>query len=193
MCIAKLLYRSLFSLVLALPYLPATAQSAPEKPAAVPHDGQHDFEFEIGSWKTHVRRLVHPLSGSNEWAEYDGTSVVRKIWDGSGNLVELRIEGPAGRIDGVSLQLYNPQSRQWSLNYASRSSGTLSPPTIGEFRNGRGEFFDQETFNGRAILVRFIISDIKPNSIHFEQSFSDDGGKTWEVNWIANDTRIESE
>ena len=186
---AKVLCWSLFCLLLAFTSVPGSAQAAQQK-AAVAHDGQHDFDFEIGSWKTHVRRLVHPLSGSGEWAEYDGTSVVRKIWDGSGNMVELRIEGPAGRIDGVSLQLYNPQSRQWSLNYASRSAGTLSPPTIGEFKNGRGEFYDQETFNGRAILVRFIISDIKQNSIHFEQAFSDDGGKTWEVNWVADDTRV---
>jgi len=192
MCIVKRsCLRPLLCLLLALSSVAAIAQSAPQKPAS--HDGQRDFDFEIGSWKTHVRRLVHPLSGSNEWVEYDGTSVVRKIWDGAGNMVELRIAGPAGKIDGVSLQLYNPQSRQWSLNYASRSGGTLSPPNVGEFKNGRGEFYDQETFNGRAILVRFIISDIKPNSIHFEQAFSDDGGKTWEVNWIADDTRIAAE
>jgi len=194
MCIVKRsCLRPLLCLLLALSPVATIAQSAPQKPTSAPHDGQRDFDFEIGSWKTHVRRLVHPLSGSSEWAEYNGTSVVRKIWDGSGNMVELRIAGPAGHIDGVSLQLYNPQSRQWSLNYASRSAGTLSPPTIGEFKNGRGEFYDQETLNGRAILVRFIISDIKPDSIHFEQAFSDDGGKTWEVNWIADDTRLASE
>ncbi len=188
MWIAK--FSCLFCFFLVLCPVPGFAQAAQPKAAVAPHDGQRDFDFEIGSWKTHVRRLVHPLSGSNEWAEYDGTSVVRKIWDGAGNVVELRIAGPAGRIDGVSLQLYNPQSRQWSLNYASRSGGSLSPPTIGEFKNGRGEFYDQETFNGRAILVRFIISDTKPNSIHFEQAFSDDGGKTWELNWVADDTRM---
>ena len=194
MCIVKRsLLRPLLCLLIAVSSMSGFAQSAEPKPAAAPHDGQRDFDFEIGSWKTHVRRLVHPLSGSNQWAEYDGTSIVRKLWDGSGNMVELRIAGPAGKIDGVSLQLYNPQSRQWSLNYANRTSGTLSPPTIGEFKNGRGEFYDQETFNDRAILVRFTISDIKPNSIHFEQAFSDDGGKTWEVNWVADDTRITAE
>ena len=57
-------------------------------------------------------------------------------------------------------------------------------------QNGRGEFFDQEDFNGRPVLVRFIISDIKPESCKFEQSFSTDGGKTWEANWIAIDTRV---
>jgi hypothetical protein len=153
-------------------------------------DGQHDFDFEIGTWKTHVSRLQHPLTGSATWVEYDGTSVVRKIWSGRANLLELEVHGPAGHLEGLSLRLYNPRSRQWSLNFANSNGGTLSQPTIGEFKNGRGEFFDQETLNGRAMYVRFVISDIAPNSCHFEQAFSGDGGKTWEVNWIALDTRI---
>jgi hypothetical protein len=153
-------------------------------------DGSHDFDFEIGAWKTHVARLVHPLSGSTTWAEYDGTSIVRTIWDGRANLLELEVTGPSGHIEGLSLRLYNPDAHQWSLNFASSAGGSLAQPTIGEFKNGRGEFYDQETFNGRAILVRFVISDITPDSCHFEQAFSDDGGKTWEVNWIATDTRM---
>ena len=153
-------------------------------------DGQHDFDFEIGTWKTHLRRLVHPLSGSTTWVEYEGTTVVRKVWNGRANLIELEADGPGGHFEGLNLRLYNPESHQWSLNFASSSGGTLSQPTIGEFKNGRGEFFDQETLSGRAILVRFVISDITPNSCHFEQAFSDDGGKTWEVNWIATDTRV---
>ena len=153
-------------------------------------DGQHDFDFEIGTWKTHLSRLLHPLTGSTTWVEYEGTTLVRKVWNGRANLVELEADGPAGHFEGLSLRLYNPQARQWSLNFASSSSGTLSQPTIGELKNGRGEFFDQEPLNGRAILVRFVVSDITPNSCRFEQAFSDDGGKTWEVNWIATDTRV---
>lgn len=159
-----------------------------QRPVTV-RDGRHDFDFEIGKWRTHLRRLVHPLTGSTTWVEYEGTSVVRKIWDGRANLVELEVDGQAGHIEALSLRLYNPESRQWSLNFANSKGGALSPPTIGDFRNGRGEFFSQETLNGRAILVRFVISDITPNSCRFEQAFSDDGGKTWEVNWIATDTR----
>jgi len=161
--------------------------------AAKEHDGQRDFDFEIGTWKTHLKRLQHPLTGSKTWVEYDGTTVVRKIWDGRANLVELVADGPAGHFEGLSLRLYNPQSRQWSLNFSSSKSGTLSQPTIGEFKDGRGEFYNQETLNDRAILVRFVISDITPNSCRFEQAFSDDGGKTWEVNWIATDTRVKEQ
>ena len=180
--------QKLIILVLAVIFAtPIFAQTpkAPEQPY-----GQHDFDFEIGLWKTQLRRLVRPLTGSTTWVEYEGTSRVSKVLDGRANLVELNVSGSAGRIEGLSLRLYNPESRQWSLNFANINAGVLTPPTIGEFKDGRGEFYNQDTLNGRSILVRFIISDITPNSCRFEQSFSSDGGKTWEVNWIAVDTRI---
>lgn len=154
-------------------------------------DGSHDFDFEIGTWKTHVSRLVHPLSGSKVWAQYDGTSAVSKVWNGRANLVELEADGPQGHLELASFRLYNPQAHQWSLNVASSRGGSFGTPTVGEFKDGRGEFYDQETFNDRAILVRFVISNITPKSCHFEQAFSADGGKTWEVNWIADDTRMD--
>jgi hypothetical protein len=170
--------------------LGAFGSSGPVFAQSSPRDGTHDFDFEIGTWNTHLRRLLRPLTGSTTWVEYKGTSIVRKVWDGRANLLELDVEGPAGRLEGLSLRLYNPEARQWSLNFSNIKGGTLSPPSIGEFRDGRGEFFSQETLNGRAILVRFIISDITPTSARFEQSFSADGGKTWEVNWLAVDTRV---
>jgi hypothetical protein len=150
----------------------------------------HDFDFELGTWHTHLRRLVHPLTGSTTWVEYDGTSVVRPVWDGRANLVELDVSGPAGHIVGLSLRLFDPEARQWSLNFASAAGGTLAVPAIGAFKDGRGEFFDRETYDGKPIDVRSSISDITPTSYQFEQSFSVDGGKTWEVNWVAVDTRI---
>ena len=180
---------SLSRMLLLVSCLGVLGSPAPVRAQSSPRDGQHDFDFEIGTWNTHLRRLLRPLTGSTTWVEYRGTSVVRKVWDGRANLLELDVEGPAGRLEGLSLRLYNPEARQWSLNFSNSKGGTLSPPSIGEFKDGRGEFFSQETLNGRAILVRFIISDITPTSAHFEQSFSADGGKTWEVNWIAVDTR----
>src|SRR3984957_16931039 len=157
------------------------------------HDGSHDFDFEIGTWKTHLSRLQHPLTGSKTWIEYDGISLVRKIWNGRANMVELEVDGPAGHVEGLNLRLYNPQSHQWSLNHANVKGGTLIVPTVGEFKNGRGEFYDQEEFNGRMILVPKGGRDITANSCPFEQAFSDDGGKTWETNWIAVDTRVSDE
>lgn len=157
---------------------------------ATPRDGSHDFDWEIGTWKTHIHRLAHPLTGSSNWVDYDGTSVVRNIWDGKANLVELEVDGPAGHIEGLSLRLYDPASHQWSLNFANSKMGEIGVPTVGEFKDGRGEFYDQERIGDRMILVRNIWSDITLTSGRFEQSFSDDGGKTWEVNWIATDTRM---
>jgi len=153
-------------------------------------DGQHDFDFEIGSWKTDLKRLVHPLSGSHEWMECHGTTVVSKVWNGRANLVELVANCPSSHFEGLNLRLYNPASHQWTLNFANAGSGTLSQPTVGEFKNGVGEFYDQETFNGRAILVRFVIKPVSKDVCRFEQAFSEDGGKTWELNWVAIDTRI---
>ena len=152
-------------------------------------DGQHDFDFEIGTWKTHLRRLVHPLAGSDTWVEYDGTSLVRAIWNGRANLVELDVTGPAGHLEALSLRLYNSQTHQWSLNFSAVGSGTMGDPAIGQFTQGRGEFVDREMFDGRLIDVRFVITQVSPDTCRFEQSFSNDGGKTWEVNWIATDTR----
>jgi len=185
----------IFGLVFAMQPVQGFAQAkadAPRTDAEAPkaRDGQHDFDFEIGTWKTRLKRLLRPLTGSTTWVDYEGTTVVRKVWNGRANLVELEVDGPAGHLEGLSLRLYNPQSRQWSLNFSNSGGGTLSTPAIGEFRNGRGEFFGQETLNERAIFVRFVISDITATSCRFEQSFSDDGGKTWEVNWIATDTRL---
>ena len=157
--------------------------------ATTQRDGQHDFDWEIGTWKTHLRRLQKPLRGSTTWVEYEGTTVVRKVFEGRANLVELKADGPAGQFEGLSLRLYNPQARQWSLNFANVSSGTLTAPSIGEFKDGRGEFYNQDTYDGRAIFVRFVITKITPDQYRFEQSFSADGGKTWELTWVAVDTR----
>jgi hypothetical protein len=170
---------------------PLQAADAQLPPAFVKQGGPQDFDFEIGQWKTQLKRLSNPLSGQPaKWVEYEGTTRVTRVWDGRANLVELDVKGPAGHIEGLSLRLFNPETRQWSLNFANARSGTLTPPTLGGFQNGRGEFYSADTFDGRDILVRFVISDVKPDSARFEQAFSADGGKTWEVNWIAVDTRV---
>jgi hypothetical protein len=177
-----------FFLVQALPAF-AQSDSGTTSTSVQKRDGQHDFDFEFGDWKAHISRRLKPLTGSTTWVEYDGTSVVRKVWKGRANLGELEVSGPAGRIEGLSLRTYNPQSRQWNISWVNSAEGTLGPPMIGEFKNGRGEFFNQESFNARAIFVRFIFSDVTMNSFRLEQAFSDDGGKTWEANWIATFSR----
>ena len=177
-------------LMLPMPVVSASRAQAESPSAAAARNGAQDFDWEIGTWKTRLRRLAKPLSGSDEWLEYEGTSVVRTVLDGRANLVELKVEGPAGRIEGVSLRLYAPQARQWSLNFANIRNGLLTRPVLGGFRNGIGEFYGQDELDGRAILVRFVISEVTADSARFEQAYSNDGGRTWETNWIATDTRI---
>ena len=194
----RLVSRCLVALFAANILNPAVVCAAPElaaspptsRPAQPPPGSEHDFDFEFGVWKTHLKRLLHPLAGSTTWVEYDGTSTVRKVWNGRSNLLELEVDGPKGHIEALSLRLYNPEAHQWSLNFANSAGGTVTTPSIGEFHNGRGEFVDQESFGTRTILVRFVITKVSPTSCHFEQSFSDDEGKTWELNWIAEDTLV---
>lgn len=174
--------------------VPRTVPRGREKQAeqARLRDGQHDFDFNFGTWKTRIRRLRHPLTGSSEWIELKGTVVVRKVWDGRAQLEEVEADGPNGHFEDLCLFLYNPEAHQWSMNFANSRTGVVGmPPTIGEFKNGRGEFYDQETFSGRAILVRIVWSGITPNSHKFAQAFSDDGGKTWETNMVADLTRAD--
>ena len=135
-----------------------------------------------------LHEAVKPSAAYSE--PFAGTTTVRKVWNGRANLVELEVDGPQGHIEGLSLRLYNADAHQWSLNFSNSSGGTLSPPVYGEFKDGRGEFFGQDSLGSRAILVRFVISPLTRDSIRFEQGFSDDAGKTWEVNWIATDTRV---
>jgi hypothetical protein len=190
------------SVVVAFQPLRALAQQNSETATtSVPHtatepDGQHDFDFEIGTWKIHLKRLDHRLVGSTNWVEFDGTSVTRKVWGGRADLEEFETDSPAGgHIEGLTLRLYDPQTRQWSLYWATSKSAAMGVPTIGEFKNGRGEFFDTEPSgaNGRSILCRFVWTNTNTDTPHFEQSFSEDGGKTWEVNWITDQTRVKDE
>jgi hypothetical protein len=131
------------------------------------------------------------LSGEQPvWATYEGTSVVKPLIGGRANFVELSVKGPAGAIEGGALRLYNPKARQWSLNYASLGNGLLTAPVFGAFDGGgKGVFVGQDQLDGRAILVRFVITRPSPDSAQFEQSYSADGGSSWETNWIAVDTR----
>ncbi len=188
-------YLVLCSLVAVLQPLQGLAQqnsnASSTSVASTQRDGQHDFDPLIGAWKYHLKKRLNPLTGSNKWVEFDGTGVCYKIWDGRAQLDTIEVDSPdAGHIEGLTLRLYNPQSHQWRLYWANSKNGILDPPQIGEFKDGRGEFFAQDTVNGKVILIRFVWTNLTTSTPHFEQSFSDDGGKTWEVNWITDQTRV---
>jgi hypothetical protein len=185
---SALLLSAMAGLTLALPLASAADTTAA---AATPttRDGQHDFDFNIGVWHTHIRRILDPLSGATHSIELNGTVIVRKVWDGRAQLEEIETDGPNGHWEGLSLFLYNPASHQWTQNFVNSKAGQLSNPLVGSFSSGRGELFAQDTVGGRTILVRGVWSDIKPDSHQYEESYSDDGGKTWALSLIANKTR----
>jgi hypothetical protein len=168
---------------------PLNALSEPAQPPKEIRDGQHDFDFNFGTWKSHIKRILDPLSGATKSIELNGTVTVRKVWDGRAQLEEIEADGPNGHWEGMTLFLYNPQAHQWSQSFVNSKNGILTTPLIGAFKDGRGELFASDTFNDRSILVRTVWSDIKPDSHHFEESYSDDGGKTWAPAFIATLTR----
>jgi hypothetical protein len=146
----------------ALPGRP-NPQAAANGAATTQRDGSHDFDFLIGDWKAHVRRLPERLKGSNTWVEYNGISNHKKLLDSNANFEEFDVASADGklRIKAQTLRLYNPESHQWSIYLVDLDKGTLGlPPVIGQFTGKRGEFFDQEFWEGRAILVRYMWLDI---------------------------------
>jgi hypothetical protein len=158
--------------------------------AQEPHEGQHDFDFNVGTWKTHIKRIQDPFTAPGQFIELNGTVTVRKVWDGRAQLEEIEADGPNGHWEGMTLFLYNPQARQWSQSFAASKSGVLNPPLVGAFKDGRGELFAADTFKDRSILVRGVWSEIKPDSHHFQEDYSNDGGKSWTPAFIAELTRI---
>jgi hypothetical protein len=166
----------------------ALALAAAAPAFAQPRDGSHDFDFLIGNWKAHLKRMEKPLSGSVTWIEADGSLRAHKVLDTDANFEVFEVDGDRADVHRKSqtLRLYDPATREWSIYLIDADKGRLGlPPTVGGFRDGKGEFFDMEVFNGRTILVRYRW-DPNHGRPHFEQAFSADGGKTWEANWILD-------
>jgi hypothetical protein len=170
------------------------------QPAGAPRlsqrDGSHDFDFLLGDWKAHVKRLPDRLVGSTAWIEYDGISRHHPVLGSSANFEEFEVDSPnapkgaLAHIRAQTLRLYNPDSHQWSIYGLDVDKGTLGlPATIGQFTDGVGELFDYEDWKGRMVLVRYQWTHTGKDHAHMEQAFSPDGGKTWEVNWICDLTR----
>jgi hypothetical protein len=150
--------------------------------------GPHDFDFEFGNW-TAVLRLRAPLSTGDTWMRLRGTSTVTPIWGGAANYGILDVRNGKSHVQGLTLRLYQPDSRQWFIRFADRNDGKLGVAAVGGFRDGKGIFYDTERLDGKPVNVRFVFSDITPASFRFQQSYSDDGGATWIVNWDATSTR----
>ncbi len=154
--------------------------------------GLHDFDFLVGDWRVHHRRLKERLAGCREWVEFDGTSSLRVLMGGWANVDDNMLNLPGGAYRGVSLRSYDPKTGQWAIWWLDGRNpfGELDPAVKGRFVDGVGTFYAEDTFKGRPIRVRFIWENITPTSAHWEQAFSTDGGKTWETNWVNDFTRV---
>jgi hypothetical protein len=159
------------------------------------HDTAHavgtarDFDFLFGSWEIRNRRLRERLAGSEEWEEFPAAHVARPLLDGAGNEDEFRTEHDGGMI-GMSFRFFDAATGQWSIYWAdSRRCGVLDPPVFGSFAHGLGIFEGDDEFAGRPIRVRFTWSRLATATPRWEQSFSADGGESWEMNWIMDFTR----
>jgi len=169
----------------------ASGDASPSPASSTIADGQRDFNWEIGTWRSTVQVLADPLSETpDEWLEFTGTSTVRPLMDRRANVVEFEVSGPNGRIEALNLRLYEPQAQRWSLTFVNMRDGLLTPAVYGGFRNGVGEFYGDDQLGGRPIKVRFLIDRVSQDEARFEQAFSADGGTTWETNWIAVDRRV---
>src|SRR5262245_4243173 len=153
-------------------------------------DGRHDFDDEIGTWRTRPSLLRPPLGGSGTWLEFEGTTLLTPVWGGVAKLVQLDATGPSGAVHALSLRLFDEETSRWHLHFAALGSGEIGPAAVGAFdAGGRGDFRSREVLGGREVDVLFVIERADPDTWRFEQSFSLDGGAGRETNWRAADTR----
>jgi hypothetical protein len=151
--------------------------------------GQRDFERLLGHWNYHLKRRLRPLTGATQWVDFTGGGDCSPLWSGRAQLDTLDLGSPTGHVEGLTLRLFDPKTREWRLYWANSKDGLIVAPQIGQFKEGHGEFYAQDTYEDKTILVKFDWSALTSTSPHFEQSFSNDGGKTWEVNWVTDQTR----
>ena len=152
-----------------------------------------DFDFWMGEWSVHNRRLRERLAGSDEWDEFEASAKAWTILGGLGNEDEYRTDHDGGFI-GMSFRFFDPATREWSIYWAdSRRPGELDPPVHGVFSGDVGLFHGEDVHRGRPVLVRFTWSGVTTETPRWEQAFSDDGGKTWETNWVMDFTRAEED
>lgn len=149
----------------------------------------NDFDFLIGNWSVFHRRLNRRLARDTEWIEFTGPATARPILGGLGNFDEIAIALPSGPYLGATLRLFNPATQLWSIYWMESRNPALDPPMIGKFEDGRGLFYGDDVFEGRPIRVRFIWTPMTAAACRWEQAFSDDGGQSWETNWIMAFTR----
>ncbi|MFK2874558.1 DUF1579 domain-containing protein [Dyella lipolytica] len=159
---------------------------------AAPHlSSLHDFDFLVGNWRVHHRKLKERLAGSHDWVEFDGTCSMRQLMNGWANVDDNVMSVPGSAYRGVGLRSYDPKTGLWAIWWLDGRDpfGNLDPPVKGHFVNGVGNFYSDDTLNGKPVRVRYTWSHITSTSARWEQAYSPDGGKTWETNWVMDFVR----
>jgi hypothetical protein len=170
----------------------AATSAASSAPGAARGGPPHDFDFFFGSWKVHHRQLKARLAGSTDWLEFTGTTIAQPMLGGQANVDDNILDKPGGPYRAVTIRAFDPKAQKWSIWWLDgRHPDKLGVPMVGSFDDGLGTFLADDTFEGRAIKVRFLWSRITPQSCRWEQAYSEDGGKTWETNWVMDFTRVQ--
>ena len=155
-----------------------------------PTSSKNDFDFFTGNWIIHNRKLKTRLNNCTEWIEFDASQEMSKILNGTGNIDFFHTGSGEAIFEGMTLRLFNPKTRLWSIYWADSNAGVLDVPVTGSFENGIGRFYSKDIFNGKDILVMFLWDATDPGKPVWSQAFSDDNGKTWEWNWYMYMSRV---
>ena len=178
---------------LALGWKPAQAQTAPAVTAA--NDGAHAFDFLIGDWHIVNRKRLVLLKNEDRWETFEAESHARPLPHGIGNVDDFTSPTWRPGYIGMTIRIYSPQTKRWSLFWLNNRTGGLDangqfePPVVGRFVGNEGVFEGDDTYDGRPIRVRYLWRRIDADHAHWEQAFSPDGGRTWEVNWTMESSR----
>lgn len=148
----------------------------------------HDFDFLHGRWRVLHRRLRERLVGCDDWITLHGSAECRPVLGGLGNVDSLTFDD--FDREGVTLRLFDLETKQWAIHWADTTRGRLDPPLYGTFENGVGTFYGDDTHAGQPVRVRFLWRDLGPAGATWEQAFSADAGVTWETNWTMQFTRV---
>ena len=153
-----------------------------------------DFDFLVGKWKMHNRRLNKRFENCKDWTEFESSDENSKILSGTADMdtySTTEMPGQEGKLfEGVTLRLFNPKTRLWSLYWVASNDGVLDPPVVGSFENNVGHFFGKDTFNGKKIIFVFRWDARDKEHPVWSQAFSADNGKTWEWNWYNVSERV---
>jgi hypothetical protein len=175
---------------LTIPALHFTANNEIDiKPS--PTSSKNDFDFFEGRWKLHNKKLKHRLCNCNEWLEFGSTQEMYRILNGTGNIDNFLASFDGVPFEGMTLRLFNPVTRLWSIYWADSNTGVLDPPVLGSFENNIGHFFTKDVYKNKNVVMVFRWDARDKNNPIWSQAMSDDNGATWEWNWYMYMSRMQ--